>query len=180
MRWVSQALGPSWSHLVSAHARSEAGYSRPLLCCRTILTPPIVSECFPWLSAISVGLHLKPLHYGLACVATFAVLAFAFSTPPPSSASSSPHPLTFDSPVNITTLAWRYWIHVGAVKWQVQTTKSFQFNAVTSCCCFESVIDLTLLSLSDSRVKSYFFLPFKRYLIESCFNFHWHLEVRDY
>lgn len=66
--------------LVLAQAWAEAGYSRPALCCRAILALSIVSECFPWLSAISVGPHLKPLHYGPACIATFAVLAFAFST----------------------------------------------------------------------------------------------------
>lgn len=116
--WVSQALGPSWSHLVPARARSEAGYSRPLLCCPTILTLPFVSECFPWLSAVSVGLHLKPLHYGLACVATFAVLAFAFSTLPPSPLPPPLFPITF----HLTLL----WLLHGNTEytWLQQTTKT--------------------------------------------------------
>ena len=75
--------------LVSAQARPEAGYSRPALLLPSL---SIVSERFPWLSAISVRLRPKPLHYGLACIATFAVLAFAFSHPkhPPTPAPPLP------------------------------------------------------------------------------------------
>lgn len=79
--------------LVSAQARPEAGYSRPALLLPSL---SIVSERFPWLSAISVRLHPKPLHYGLACIATFAVLAFAFSRTPRSAPPLLPHPLMFD------------------------------------------------------------------------------------
>lgn len=94
-----------WAHhdppLVSAQARPEAGYSRPALYCRAILTLPIVSKSFPWLSAISLGLNLKPLHYGLACIATFAVLAFVFNRTPP--------PLPSAPPTNFWLFSERYY-----------------------------------------------------------------------
>ena len=97
-----------------AQAGPEAGYSGPTLCCRGILTLSIVSERFPWLSAISVGLHLKPLHYGPACVATFAVLAFVFSRPLPFTP-----PANFYFSANVTRHNTSWWSQV-----QIQPQKS--------------------------------------------------------
>lgn len=109
-----------WAHhdppLVSAQARAEAGYSHPALFSRAILMPSIVTKCFPWLSAISVGLHLKPLHYGQAHTATFAVLAFAV--------------LAFDFSANVTALALQHCcMQVGEVRVKVlfQTLQQSQF-----------------------------------------------------
>lgn len=92
--------------LVSDRTRAEACYSRPALCCRAILTPSIVSECFPWLSAISVGLPLKPLHYGLCSHCHICCVGFCIH---PSSSPPVHHPLMFDFPANISCLVLNTW-----------------------------------------------------------------------
>lgn len=97
-QWASRASGPAWSHSVCVGAPVGSSLFSCRYCAvRLVRRRPIVLRHVPWLSAISAGPCLKPLHYGVALLALLHLprRLFAFSNVPPTAqaaALSLPYP----------------------------------------------------------------------------------------